>query len=663
MPFRRFASIVLLLLAAGIGRAQDSAGFFMGPVAGYGIGIQGSERLPVYAGFDECGVFTGGSGQEFSYGFHLLAPSFFSSGIGLAGELTVIASRGALVASPRDPLLVYDETTGEGLEVGHEYRFNHESQQLALALTGTYAFGSGGSVRLGAWGGYRYQGRLWQIDTITSGLLRFDSLPDPSAREMIEGERLSLNRTAFGAIAGVSWRWRSPFWSRVWLQPEVSVRADLLSFSNERRWQAFGGGFSLALLVDVSPVPADPPPVDTFPPDRRLPPSMPRAGRVTAQIDLYGTDENDRRLPAALIRVFETYRRVRTGRLDEIRFEQGKSALPQYYPELSRSAAGAFSADSISAASPVDLRRQTLNIIGERMTRHATASIILNGSILRGERSALGIVRAGEVKRYLRDVWGIDSGRMDVGAENGAERGGNAQVRIASNDPEITRPAVMERVERSLDPPLIALDPVYEADAGVRRWEIVLNHDGREIGRIRSTDTSDEAAARLDWQIVEGESGPTHSMLTADLTVEDSVGTVISARSQTPLTIERQTRVADRWEMENGAGEMLLYTLYPFEPGSAALRERNREVLREIASATRGRARLSVIDAAGTELSARRAETVADLLRSALGGRNARVSISRDASAVADAESVLAMSSARAVLIVVEQGLPAVEGR
>ncbi len=632
---------------------QETDRIVLGPLFGYGIGAQFSEAIPVFAGSDECGLFAAGTGTEFSFGVRFSHRTFFSPVIGLVLDVQMAGSGGALVAAASDPLLIFDGDTGGGTEIGHEYRFNQESQLLRLDLAGTYALGDRVGIRLGGWGGYRYRGRLWQIDTITSGLFRFSSTADPSARVMLEGEQLSPGGLAFGAVGGVSWS--LPLWPKVSLQPELFARIDLGSFAAERRWQMVSGGLSVALLVDVSPAPqADrPPDTPTPPPDRPTPP--PAAGRVTAQIDLYGTDENNVRLPAPVIRVYETYRRVRSGRLDQVRFEQGSSEVPQYYPRLSGEAAATFSIDSLEIVNPGDLRRHMLNIIGQRLRAAPLASLVLSGMSLRTEPVALAQSRADDIRRYLEQVWQIDSARITSADVGSASR----EVMIGASVPEITQAAVVEWMDRRFDPPLISIDPLYRADAGVRQWMITVSHDGQAIGHISSGDTDGGPLARFNWAIADGKPGLSHSMLMAELSVEDSLGSVAVARSQTPLTIQRQTRVVDRWESREGNREVILHTLYPFQAGRVGLAKENMDVMAEIAREVRRNARVGVIDAAGTPLSAAQAHVVLDALAEALRNSGAQVALQAERSVLAESEPVLTIASAGDVVVIVQQDLPA----
>lgn len=659
MMLRRLPLILMAMtLCIGICRAQnaDSTGFLLEFGASYGFGAQFAS-IPVYAGNPECGEFTSGASQSLGLGSRYIAPSFFSPRLGLFAGVAFSTHSGALVAQAQDPLLI---PTNDGIgfdQVGHEYRYNITSQAIQLEFGVRYPLLDILTVQGGLSVGYRNSGRLWQIDTITGGGRVF--LPEGNGdvgtreRPMLEGENLSLNPVALGIIAGASVK--LPVGHKIWISPGLFAKADILSLSSGADWRAVTAGASLSILFHVPS--GDDPDASTVPPLAVTPPpaATPVLGTLNASVDLYGTDENERRLPAATIRVYETFRRTRIGRIDAVRFVRNSQALTERYAELMPRTVPQFRADSLAAAAPVQLRRHTLNIIGERLRHDPAAAIRLSGATLRGESSRLATARAQAVRSYLTDIWGIDNSRITLG-EPGK---GESAVSLAATKPSILDPVLVERIEPMFDPPLIMLDPVIQADAGVKRWEIELSHDGRVIGRYGSRDSAAGDEFRLDWTIVGDNPQRNRSTLMAELVVEDSLGRTISSRSQTPLEIERTARIVDRWEKDGGKSEEMFFTLYPFPPGSAVVQGRNSEVVAEIAASAGSGARVRVIETGEGELAARRSQAVAAALRAALGNRAKSLTVvkQQDVSVSEDVRPLLELAGARGVRVLVERDL------
>lgn len=653
MQLRRFLLILMAMpAAAGICRGQDSTGFML--ELGVEVGFAGGQfsSIPVFAGSTECGEFTGGPSRSSALGFRFIHPAFPAAGIDLSLGLLYGSFSGALMADALDPLLIFDAATRNPLEIGHQYRYNIEAQSILLELGSRYSpFGDlmlSGGFHLG----YRSSGRLRQIDTIISGERIFQPEGGKGAgtreRTMLEGEPHSLNRFGLGMFAGASWRF--PVGRRIWLCPGAFARFDLLSLVNERDWRGITAGASASLLFHFMPEPEPVPPPDT---------AAPPPPKLVASIDLYGTDDEERRLPAATIHIFETFRRMRTGRLDKVRFDRDAASIEGYFTGLARHETVTFEADSLDVSAPSELRRQVLNILGERLRHDSLASIELDGATARGEAPGLAHARALAVRRYLADVWGIDSARVEI--RDGGRRPAQMDAAVVITTPTqgIVAPAVVERIEPAFDPPLIVLDPEFDAEAGVKSWRITLSHDGHEIGRYGSDDSA-SSDFRLDWTIVDENLGHERSMLMAELVVEDSLGRTVSSRSQTPLTIERSLRVVDRWEMGDGRREGLLFTLYQFPAGSAALRERNREVVEEIAESIRDGATIRVATSGGGELALRRSAAIADALRAALGRRGGGISIVKPEEMPIDDDSapLLDLAGRGSTRVLVEQDLP-----
>jgi outer membrane protein OmpA-like peptidoglycan-associated protein len=107
-------------------------------------------------------------------------------------------------------------------------------------------------------------------------------------------------------------------------------------------------------------------------------------------------------------------------------FEEGSSAVPSRYVQLTREQASAFREEQLVQPEPKDLtgrsRRQLtvyhniLNILGDRMRNHPDAKVTLSGSSDKG--AATGKLYAESIKSYLVDLFGIDGGRITtVGRE------------------------------------------------------------------------------------------------------------------------------------------------------------------------------------------------------------------------------------------------------
>jgi hypothetical protein len=146
--------------------------------------------------------------------------------------------------------------------------------------------------------------------------------------------------------------------------------------------------------------------------------------------------------------------------------------------------------------------------------------------------------------------------------------------------------------------------------------------------------------SNVDWQVTTDRSGVLQTLLIAQLRVEDSLGTTVTATAQVPLVIERNTRIVDRSDVPEENRERISYSLLPFPHNSSELTPRNDAVIREAAHTIRGGARITVTGYSGgegstPELSRARADRAATRLNALLrdlGIRDAAITTATSAS-------------------------------
>jgi outer membrane protein OmpA-like peptidoglycan-associated protein len=146
---------------------------------------------------------------------------------------------------------------------------------------------------------------------------------------------------------------------------------------------------------------------------------------------------------------------------DYVFFEEGSTEIPNRYVTLTKEQASSFKEEQLQEFQPISmagrpLRQMTvyyniLNILGDRMKRSPGTSISLSGASP-GNGSEYGKERAETVKRYLVDVFGIDSLRITTEGRDEPRipsespggtkelallRAGDRRVDIESNSPEL----------------------------------------------------------------------------------------------------------------------------------------------------------------------------------------------------------------------------------
>ena len=177
-------------------------------------------------------------------------------------------------------------------------------------------------------------------------------------------------------------------------------------------------------------------------------------------------------------------------------FNDNSQTLPERYHQLQ--SVSEFSTDSIEPLVAIQ-HQNILNIIGERMVKHANAIIELEGkSDLKTENGdcALAQERANTVKNYLVDVWGIsgeriviDQKRRKCSPENPTmtqnEQGfaENRRVEMSSNEPAIFAPVIRTRYLQLTDfnPKEIVIDTKGTKSEDIESWNLSLKYKGKEF--------------------------------------------------------------------------------------------------------------------------------------------------------------------------------------
>lgn len=626
---------IALCLMCSFACAQESEvvpslPWLIGSTEGFRVGLDAA-NIPVYGSSSACGEFTSGWFYAPSAGLSLLMPSLFSDRFGLFATLGFSYGSGRLAVDPIEPSRIFDETTGELVQLDEEYRLTNLTSTAYLDLLSRYRLGDRLLFSLGASFGYRTASGFSQTDYLKGpGDYRFDN--GQRDRPIIGGPQLEVQRLAYGPVVQAGYE--VSLGAHTLLIPTLTFRAEFGSPVKDFSWSRYSAGFDLSLMFDVHEAP-----IDIHPED--LPDSLDQPKpRLFASLELYGVDAENRRLPAAQISVYETFYQQNVPLLPAIFFSASSANLPDRYVTLTQPEAESFAPDRLASLSLLDIQHQTLNILGWRLRGNSAASLLLGGSVSRDEPIGLGEQRAMTVGQYLHEVWEIDSSRIKVSdtagfmqrstetTEDG--RADNRRVEFASNASDVTAPVVIEQVVRDFDPPIIKLNPIIRAEAGVRRWDLVITQDEKEVAHY-SSDTS-LATSELTWEIVRERIDSGLAPLIAELTVEDSTGAVVHAVAQAPLVMVKRPRVVNTRVERSGDRERIAYDLVGFDFRSAELGGRNSTVVREISRTVREGAHVTIVgytDRIGSpklnaELAMQRADKVAEALRTLLKLRDVR---------------------------------------
>ncbi|HEX5316507.1 MAG TPA: OmpA family protein, partial [Candidatus Kapabacteria bacterium] len=328
-------------------------------------------------------------------------------------------------------------------------------------------------------------------------------------------------------------------------------------------WRAIEVNASLAVLFDLTPRREIVPvfvkreiPVPIQKPQPPTPPKLTASIRAVA-ISSAGVQSNVVRM---------TVEEVRTRNADPVLnyifFDAGSAKFPERYvtyaslDEARRKFQGSTDRNSIGL---MDLYRETLNILGDRLRKYPSVNITLIGSTdntddRKGGNSpellTLARKRAEAVRDYLVNVWQIDPKRLRIEAtqlpakpspsatEAGRAENRRVEFRVESGNPSsvhITDPITVTNIEHLATPDRIDLLPTVQTQNGILRTYASISAGGVELQSFSGTAESEQA--EKVWAPTEATLTKLRDSLDIDYDVWDSTGNHAHAHSSIPLDV------------------------------------------------------------------------------------------------------------------------------
>ncbi|MCU0426056.1 MAG: hypothetical protein MUF71_10570 [Candidatus Kapabacteria bacterium] len=204
--------------------------------------------------------------------------------------------------------------------------------------------------------------------------------------------------------------------------------------------------------------------------------------------------------------------------LPYIFFDEHSSTLLGRYKRLTPEEQMTFTPQGLIASTfakdhELDAYYHLLNIVGYRMQKNPTARLTLIGyTDVARERAdkSLPLQRAETVKEYLQTVWNIAASRMTT--KSGGAKGltetidaeENRMVEIQSNEPEIFAELRYEYILRTVQPPVLAIQPEVQSPRPVLSWNASIRQDTSIYTIFKGTGTP-SSTTTLDWDLAKGD--------------------------------------------------------------------------------------------------------------------------------------------------------------
>ena len=277
--------------------------------------------------------------------------------------------------------------------------------------------------------------------------------------------------------------------------------------------------------------------------------------------------------------------------LNYVFFETGKSEIPEWYVVFANQADTKNFVEG-NLRGTMEKCYNILNIIGKRLVVNPKASIRIIGCNsnwgVERDKTDLSRSRAEAVRAYLKNIWGIDSSRLEVEARNlppvastgslEEGRAENQRVEIHSDFPAILDTIDSTYVERITDAKEIRIFPQIQAGYDIAHWKLELTGDGV---LIRSLEGKGDLlpAYTFDVKDIGLHKISSHRNIQVIIEVKDKKGQIFKAAASSSVQfIRREERVAQKMSYK----VLEKYALILFDFDRVNIKERNKVVLDRI---------------------------------------------------------------------------------
>ncbi len=278
--------------------------------------------------------------------------------------------------------------------------------------------------------------------------------------------------------------------------------------------------------------------------------------------------------------------------LNFIFFETGASELaPQYIQLESKAATKAFAEARLKGT--MEKYQNLLNIIGKRLRDNPDARIRIvgcnSGHGPEKGRTDLSRSRAEAVKAYLKYIWGISTGRMDVEARslpaasstNRIEEGRreNQRVELYSETPAVLDTIQSTYVQQISKQDSLRVTPAISADYAITAWRLDVTGDDK---LLTSLDGEGALAPqyRLNFDQIDIAAVGASRTVGATLQVTDRQGNMF--RTPTAAVDVKYIKRRQLLAQKQGYKVQEKYALILFDYNSAKIKARNKVIVDRI---------------------------------------------------------------------------------
>ncbi len=469
-----------------------------------------------------CPRFENGTGPGFGIGgsYHLFASAPLSLDLRLGYSML----NAALRTNETDTVLVKGKVTiGE-----FEHAVDASAGMIAVTPMADYQIFSRTRILIGPTIGYIAYNNFSERETLVQPANTGTFTNGMRTRNVYSGATPLASKFYFGLGVGVQYSLPLNVSQTLFALPEAFYTWGLTPLVSGMNWRA--SSVSAGVLFEYhlkSEPPASLPPAPQLaqaptlpqpvaipqPPPPAPPPSfsvsLAAVGLAAATVDSFASTQPMERL------VVEDYIRIQyRPLLNYLFFDKGSAVIPLRYHAMTTQDVKAYNFHSFNDLPTLQLYYEILNVIGQRLREIPTGKITIVGcndgielGRLPGSKS-LSRSRALAVFGYLRDVWGVEAGRMKVEARDlplrpspvddsdGAEE--NRRVEIYSELWPVVEPILTRDTAHIPKPAILRFLPSSPRNNEVTEWDI---STGENTRKLKDFTGKGSLPSHLDWDL------------------------------------------------------------------------------------------------------------------------------------------------------------------
>jgi outer membrane protein OmpA-like peptidoglycan-associated protein len=316
---------------------------------------------------------------------------------------------------------------------------------------------------------------------------------------------------------------------------------------------------------------------------------MPKTVKFETGIEAIGISREGKRQVNPTIIIEETEVEEQFPLLPQIFFEEGSS-------ELSKTGLNILSNQNVTEFheenlpwNTLNMYSELLNIIGYRMRQNSSTKINITGCNanlgMESGNLKLSQERADAIKKYLTDIWGINSTRISVSRKNLPDNPSNNQVidgqvenrrgELSSSNMELLKPIALKDIQRTSNPPVVEILPKINSEAGLKSWQINVNQGDASIRQYKG----DALVENIKWNVEDKPLPQLDLPVKILFSASDKVNQ--NSKAETNISIQQLTIKKKREEIKDDK-RIEKFSLIVFDFDKADLKPAHKPILNEI---------------------------------------------------------------------------------